>query len=347
MIDPVALSTRHDELKTEQPKLRARDAARSLGVSEAELVAARCGDGVTTRLRPAWDALIRDLESLGEVMGLTRNEHAVIEKDGQYRNVELFDHGGNVLDEGLDLRIFRHRWASAYAVTNDARELHSLQIFGADGTAYHKVFKRGDRARFDEFVARHRHDDQRPGQAVEPAPRTVEKPDDAIDRDGMIARWAELKDTHEFYFLLRKFGVTRTQALRLAEGAEGPGGPWTRRVSLEAHRQLFAWARDEDFPIMIFVGNPGMIEIHTGPVKRLKPTGDWFNIMDPGFNLHLHEPGIDSAWVVRKPTSDGIVTSLELYDPQGENILLSFSKRKPGQIESSIWAKRLADLDSP
>ena len=347
MIDPVALSARHAQLRSERPKLRARDAAASLGVSEAELVAAHCGDDVTTRLRPDWDALVRDLESLGEVMGLTRNDHAVIEKDGRYRNIQLFDHGGNVLDEGLDLRLFRQRWASAYAVVDEARELFSLQIFGGDGTAYHKTYKRGDRATFDAFVARHRHDHQNPGQAVDPAPETVEKPDGAIDRDGMIERWAGLRDTHEFFFLLRQFGVTRTQALRLAVNVEGEGGAWSRRVSLDAHRQLFAWARDESFPIMIFVGNPGMIEIHTGLVKRLKPTGDWFNIMDPGFNLHLHEPGIASAWVVRKPTADGIVTSLELYDARGENILLSFSKRKPGQVESSVWPERLAHLSSP
>ena len=54
-----------------------------------------------------------------------------------------------------------------------------------------------------------------------------------------------------------------------------------------------------------------------GPIKALKATGPWFNILDPRFNLHLPEDAIPSAWVVKKPTSDGTVTSLELFDAGG------------------------------
>ncbi len=67
-------------------------------------------------------------------------------------------------------------------------------------------------------------------------------------------------------------------------------------------------------PIMVFVGNSGMIQIHSGSVKTIKQYGPWFNIMDPGFNLHVHEPTISRALVVRKPTREGIVSSLALYD---------------------------------
>ena len=67
-------------------------------------------------------------------------------------------------------------------------------------------------------------------------------------------------------------------------------------------------------PIMCFVGNPGCIQIHTGPIYTLKVMGPWFNILDPTFNLHLREDAIHQGWVVRKPTRDGIVTSLELFD---------------------------------
>ena len=45
--------------------------------------------------------------------------------------------------------------------------------------------------------------------------------------------------------------------------------------------------------------------------------GPWLNILDPGFNLHLNQNSVESIWAVEKPTSDGTVTSLEIYDQSG------------------------------
>ncbi len=59
--------------------------------------------------------------------------------------------------------------------------------------------------------------------------------------------------------------------------------------------------------------------------------------MDPGFNLHAREDHIHAAWVVRKPTADGIVTSLELFDAGGNTIALLFGERKPGRPEDPAW----------
>jgi putative hemin transport protein len=63
----------------------------------------------------------------------------------------------------------------------------------------------------------------------------------------------------------------------------------------------------------------------------------WLNILDPDFNLHVQEQAIASAWVVRKPTVDGIVTSLELYAHDESLILTVFGKRKPGIPENLTW----------
>ena len=57
----------------------------------------------------------------------------------------------------------------------------------------------------------------------------------------------------------------------------------------------------------------------------------------------LREDLIDEAWVVRKPTEDGVVTSLELFDAQGEAIATLFGKRKPGIPEIEDWRVALAD----
>ena len=76
-------------------------------------------------------------------------------------------------------------------------------------------------------------------------------------------------------------------------------------------------------------------DLTAGPYIRSQ-YGNWFNVMDPGFNLHLFEPGILSACIVHKPTADGLVSSLELYGPQDKSLLLAFSKAqaRPARVRA-------------
>jgi len=60
-------------------------------------------------------------------------------------------------------------------------------------------------------------------------------------------------------------------------------------------------------------------------------------VLDRGFSLHLHAAAVTKAWVVVKPTSDGVVTSIELFDQHGDNIAMIFGKRKPGVPELQAW----------
>src|SRR5690606_29609177 len=68
------------------PKMRERDLAAQLGVSEGDLVAAQVGQGAQ-RIEPRVNDVLQGLEAVGEVMALTRNESAVHEKIGVYDKV--------------------------------------------------------------------------------------------------------------------------------------------------------------------------------------------------------------------------------------------------------------------
>src|SRR4051812_28205880 len=101
--------------RAENPKLRERDLATQLGISEAEFVAAWVGEG-TVRIEPRVNDLLTGLEAVGEVMALTRNESAVHEKIGVYDKVIAGKHNAMVLGENIDLRIFPKIWAHGFAV---------------------------------------------------------------------------------------------------------------------------------------------------------------------------------------------------------------------------------------
>lgn len=140
-----------------------------------------------------------------------------------------------------------------------------------------------------------------------------------------------MRDTHEFFGLLRRHGLARTAALRAA----APGH--ARRLGNAAARAALQHAAASGASIMVFVGNPGCIQIHTGPVRTVRPIDGWLNVLDPGFNLHLRTNAIAESWVVRKPTDEGLVTSIELYDAAGDTIALLFGERKPDRPELTAW----------
>ncbi|AMP39375.1 hemin-degrading factor [Ralstonia solanacearum] len=332
------LRERHRALLAER-NLRQRDAAAELGVSEGELVAARVGADVT-RLHAGADGhfigLFEQLGALGRVMVLTRNAAAVHEKDGAFTNLSHEGRVGLALGTEIDLRMFYAHWAHAYAVTDTSPRgtLRSLQFYDACGEAVHKVYLRehSEHAAYDRLVAQWRAEDQSAGDAMpsRPAPDTP-RPDSAIDVPALLSAWEAMTDTHQFFGLLKAHEVARTQALRLAEGR------FTQAVAPTALRTVLEDAASAGLPIMVFVGNRGMVQIHTGPITSVRLLDSWVNVLDPGFNLHVRADLIDRAWVVCKPTSDGVVTSLELFDAQGETIAMLFGARKPGEPERPAW----------
>jgi putative hemin transport protein len=335
--EATGLRSRWAQLREQHPQIRVRDAASRLGVSEAELIATGCGDSVT-RLEADWGELIQSLPELGEVMALTRNEHVVHEKTGQYQNIEIYpDHGmGMVVGEAIDLRLFLGHWHYGFAVSESTRIglRRSLQFFDSDGTAVHKIYlkNRSDAVAYEYLIGRYHSTDQTPLQRVKPLPAVAPpSADEDIDVTQFRSAWQAMQNTHDFFPLLKRFGLQRLQALRLAE----PGMVY--KVANHAHRALLEAARDRNLPIMVFAGSRGVLQIHSGPVNKLVVADDWYNVMDPGFNLHLREPAIASSWVVRKPTENGVVTSLELYDTDANQIVQFFGKRESGQHESATW----------
>jgi putative hemin transport protein len=46
---------------------------------------------------------------------------------------------------------------------------------------------------------------------------------------------------------------------------------------------------------------------------------------------------IHQIWLVRKPSQDGVITSMELLDNQGEMIALVFGERYLGESELAAW----------
>ncbi|MBR0649118.1 hemin-degrading factor [Roseomonas terrae] len=323
------LVERHAALIRDAGKpVRARDAAQRLGTTEAALVASGA-TGTATPLRPDWTALIGAMPEAGRIMALTRNEHAVHERKGCFDKVSSGPGHILVLGADIDLRLFPGRWAHAYALGG---ERPSIQIFDTDGVAAHKIYATDatDRDGWSRIVAGFAVEQADAPPATPPAIATP-KAEDPVDGRALREDWLALRDTHDFFPMLRRHRATRRQAFGLA------GGDLAMRLDPQAGSEALRLASAQAVPVMVFVGNRSAIQIHTGTVDRLLDIPGWFNVLDSDFNLHLREAGVAAAWRVVKPTADGAVTSIELLDADGEVIALLFGARKPGQAEREDW----------
>ncbi|TGL85255.1 hemin-degrading factor [Leptospira congkakensis] len=327
------LKQQWENLTKEMPKLRIRDAAKHLKVSEAELLATKIGSSVKL-LKPEWAEFLLNTTSLGYVMALTRNESCVHERKGVYKDVSVNGQTALAVGEDIDLRIFLKDWKYGF-YAEDQKEneiMRSFQFFDSKGEAVHKIYQT-EKSSVDgweklktQFV-----DETQVFTTPANVTNTKTETDDPKEIPEFLDAWSKLEDTHDFFSLLRKFKYSREFSLKAADGK------FSFKISTENFLDLMKEASKRELDIMIFVGNPGMIQIHTGKIQKLEPMGPWFNVLDPEFNLHLRTDKIESVYIVDKPTKDGTVTSVEVFDNEGYLILQMFGKRKPGIPQSNVW----------
>ncbi|MEM6890306.1 MAG: ChuX/HutX family heme-like substrate-binding protein [Pseudomonadota bacterium] len=328
MVDPPPTADQIRLFRESEPKMRERDIADKIGVSEAQLTAAYCGFSAT-RIDAHPDTVMGAAQQFGEVMALTRNLSCVHEKIGRYENYHPGQHAAMVLADNVDLRIFPKHWRHAYMVEkeSDAGVRRSLQVFDAAGDAVHKIFLRpgSDQAAFARCRTELATEDQSPELVVQAriapeAPKSVPEKLEILRKE-----WQRMTDTHQFLRLVSKLKMNRLGAYRIA------GEPFARELAPDAVNRLLGALQQACVEVMLFVGNKGCIQIHTGSLETLKPMGPWQNVLDPTFNLHLRLDHVAEVWAVGKPTQRGLATSVEAFDRHGMLIFQVFGVPKEGR----------------
>ncbi|WP_038369404.1 hemin-degrading factor [Brackiella oedipodis] len=327
------LQIKSEVLLSKEPKLRVLNVADKLGVKERDLVQADCCGIESTYLGDDFRAVYRRLPELGKILSLTRNPWCVHERKGAYETLKVGKAGpvAIALGKDIDLRIFFKNWSTVWYVEQNGRR--SIQFFDKAGVAIQKIYALEEsntealQAIVDEFKQ-----DKSQVPALEPIAKEVHDSDLPAQ---LREEWLAMKDTHDFGPLLKKWNVPR---LSIYEAA---GSDLAQQISVDNIEQMLNQVVQQQIPLMVFVGNSGLVQIHSGVIHKLMRTGSWFNILDPDFNLHLNTEAISQVWVVNKPTEDGWVTSMEAYAKNGELIAQFFGVRKPGVPELSAWRNLL------
>ena len=323
-----------------EKKLYPYQAAAELGLSEAEFLATKTGDCVT-RLSNDVSRILEAFKQLGTVKVITRNPHAVHEKIGSFSKVQVDAMHALVLDKNIDLRISPSQWAFAFAhVTfpKDKRQV-TFQIFDRAGDAVFKVFVNESVEVAEEVIKELTAEDQSQELAVVKAPEAARSDAHAVDEEQLELDWLAITDPHQFFGVLRKHKIDKSIAYRVV------AHDLARPVAAKSLRQILEAAATEAVPIMVFVGNHGCTQIHTGPVSKIVEHGPWINVLDETFHLHEKEGEIADAYVEMKPAEEGRkVYSLECFDKNGLAIISVYGERKLGVDELTAWRDLLTRL---
>ena len=351
MSQPLSLTQKNTTLwqdyqdkKSQTPMLFPTEGAAALGVSEFELMLA---SPYSQYMGGQCKAVLQQFENFGQLESIVRNDLAVHEKTAPYNNLKLGDKMGLALNVGgLDLRFFMWRWQHMLAVTDLSRAdkpSYSIQFYDEQGSAIDKVYLRGLTT---ENIARWQDMIQAQVNAITTNELTLTAPTPlrewqykalTAEKGAELQQgWRDMNDVHQFHGLLQKLDIDRASSYRQAPEQ------MTQQLNIEAVSAIFEQARDAQCPIMIFVGNSGMVQIQTGTVQTLKRMGDWLNILDKdhnSFTLHLKDQSLAQVWCVKRPTKDGIVTCIEGFDHHGTSIFSIFGQRIEGTPELEVWQK--------
>ncbi|WP_208352105.1 hemin-degrading factor [Pseudaestuariivita rosea] len=331
------------QFRKDNAKLRERDVADRLSISEAQLIAAHVGHGAT-RIGAHINQIMQIAQTLGEVMALTRNPSCVHEKTGVYDNYHPGAHASMILTEEIDLRMFPKHWCHAFMVEKEIESgmQRSVQVFDAAGDAVHKIYLRegSDLIAWQNAMDKHTLPDQSDDLQVEPRAPVEAAKADPDKAETLRKEWTRMTDTHQFLRLTSKLKMNRLGAYRIA------GAPFVRPLAVSAVDAMLHKLANQGTSVMIFVGNKGCIQIHSGPIKTLTPMGPWQNVMDPGFNLHLRLDHVAEVWAVDKPTQRGPALSVEAFDNEGGLIFQIFGIGKEGMDSRPEWRAIVDSLES-
>ncbi len=271
------LKQRWADFRAENPKVRIRNAAEVLGVSEAELVATGVGE-TTTRLKPEFSAIIAGLPTLGRVMALTRSSGAVHEVSAPFGRMTQRGQTAMYFRPGQDTRYFLGRWHSAFAV--DENERLSLQFFDTSGEAVHKIYLLEDSnaAAYQALVVQFalEQQDAAPDDLVRVTTGPAEAVTEAvsIDEQALRQRWAVIHDVHEGKRLICEYqGQGDARAVYRALGET-----YARLRAADCVEQLLNLLVEHKQECMIFGMNAHAVQSYSGPVNKLLRTGPWFNV---------------------------------------------------------------------
>ena len=287
------LKSKWKKFQQDNPKVRIRDAAYQMKVSEAELLSTEINETVSFLLIEDMTAFIKDVLKVDKIMLLIRSDYVVHEKTIKTKNIRLEDNQIIDLDKNdcsiLNFNMDAFEYVFFQKKMHSNRELKSFQFFDKVGRAILKIYLKGkDLGLFDEIELKY---------------KKIYNYEMQSDLD--ISN-SDLLDSKIKINLPYDTSNSKTTC---------------RDISVKSLRLILENASDMKTPIQIHALGLGTIQYHRNTVRNIVDYGPWVNVIDQKFNLHVLENGLTKASLVKHQFKDCQQYLVNFFDKNNTHVL--------------------------
>ena len=287
------LKSKWKKFQQDNPKVRIRDAAYQMKVSEAELLSTEINETVSFLLIEDMTAFIKDVLKVDKIMLLIRSDYVVHEKTIKTKNIRLEDNQIIDLDKNdcsiLDFNIDAFEYVFFQKKMHINRELKSFQFFDKAGTAILKIYLKGkDLGFFDEIDLKYK------------------KTYNYEMQSDLDINNSNLLDSKIKINLPYDTSNSKTSC---------------RDISVKSLRLILENASDMKTPIQIHALGLGTIQYHRNTVRNIVDYGPWVNVIDQKFNLHVLENGLTRASLIQYQFKDCQQYLINFFDKNNTHVL--------------------------
>ena len=279
--------------QAENPKIRIRDAAKKMHISEAELLSTEIDDGVSFLLIDNFKDFIKDVLMIDQIMFLIRNDIVVHEKTIKTRDVELIGNQiVNIKDSNsilleFDEKLFKYAFFQKKIHAN--RELRSFQFFNNLGHATLKIYlKSKDSDAFEDIALKYE-----------------SKYNYEIQSELNLNKAAHLESEINIHL---PFSIDRNKVTE-------------SEMPLNSLRLILESASDMKIPILIYGFGLGAVQYHMDTVRNIVDYGPWLNVIDKKFNLHVLESGLFKAILIQCDCNKQKCCIVDFFDKNNTHVL--------------------------
>ena len=283
-----------ESLKSENKKIRIRDAANQLGVSEADLLSTQIGENTFLLSINDYSSFFKDIFSLDKIMLLIRSDSVVHEKIVEPKNIEIktnefiYNHKPNCPILKFDINLFKHVFYESKE--HQKTQLKSFQFFNSHGIAILKIYLKGnDYLKFNEIGLKHRANKSYNFQL-----------DNKTNLD--FKSNISINDIN-LYFKDKIKDLKKTEY----------------HLNNNPLREILINASKLKIPIQIHAIGLGTIQYHRDVVKKIIDYGPWVNVIDKNFNLHVLEKNLNKFILTKYKNSEYCL--IDFFDQEKRHVL--------------------------
>jgi len=319
-------------------ELSDREAKKILGVTELDIVDQQLGVS-SVALKTSFLGIVNSLSSLGYTTTEVYNNVAVQECRGFYMATACEDTINIIMANAKEagIKLLLDSWQCIYAVRKltELGYRYSFQIFDKNGSVVQKIFMRSQSNfyAYQDIVNNYKDSFCKNTPIINKVVSNIYK---EVDVRELILDWRKAKSISHAEELTKKYKLSYQEIYRYI------GDVYAEELPVKKLEVIMEQVTERNMPMSFYTFNNGASQYYSGTLDSAYASGDYLYCIAADFSLKILETGIANAWLVRKATSGGIVTSLEFYDSYGSQLLKVHGQYDSHYGESIHW-KRLAE----